>query len=64
MYVQETVLGCGQDLYASGQGLVAGSWEHGNDPLGYMKGKEFLDQLNYCSYNVLCSVKLIGWLVS
>jgi len=30
----------------SGQGLVAGSCEHGNEPLGSIKGGEFLDSLS------------------
>jgi hypothetical protein len=31
------------DLILSGVGLVAGSCEHGNEPLGFVKGMEFLD---------------------
>jgi hypothetical protein len=29
-----------------GKGPVAGSCEHGNEHLGFIKGREFLDQLN------------------
>jgi hypothetical protein len=33
-------------------GPVAGSCEHGNEPLGYIKGKEFLDhQSDYFSFS-------------
>jgi len=35
--------GCGLDSSGSGQELVAGSCEHGNEPSGSMKGGEFLD---------------------
>jgi hypothetical protein len=31
------------DSFVSGQGPVAGSCEHGNEPLGSTKGGEFLD---------------------
>jgi hypothetical protein len=33
---------CGLDSSGSGQGPVAGSCEHGNEPLGSIKGEEFL----------------------
>jgi hypothetical protein len=33
---------CGQDLSGSGQGLVTGCCEHGNEPSGSVKGGEFL----------------------
>jgi hypothetical protein len=33
------------DLSRSGYGLVAGSCEHGDEPLGSTKDEEFLDQL-------------------
>jgi hypothetical protein len=32
-----------KELFGSGQGPVAGSSEHGNEPLGSIKGREFLD---------------------
>jgi hypothetical protein len=35
--------GCHPDLSGSEQGPVVGSCEHGNEPLGTIKGKEFLD---------------------
>jgi hypothetical protein len=31
------------DSSGSGQGQAAGSCEHGNDPSGSIKGREFLD---------------------
>jgi hypothetical protein len=34
---------CGLVLSGSGQGLVAGSCEHGNVSLGSVKGGEFLE---------------------
>jgi hypothetical protein len=34
---------CGLDASGSGQGPVAGSSEHGNEPSGSIKGEEFLD---------------------
>jgi hypothetical protein len=34
------------DLYYSGSGLVAGSREHDNELSGYIKDREFLDQLS------------------
>jgi hypothetical protein len=40
--------GCGLDSSGSGQGLLMVSCEHGNEPSGYMKGGEFLDQLSDC----------------
>jgi hypothetical protein len=30
-------------LYSSGEGLVVGSFEHGNEPSGSVKGEKFLD---------------------
>jgi len=30
---------CGLDSSGSGQGTVSGSFEHGNEPLGTMKGR-------------------------
>jgi hypothetical protein len=32
---------CGVDPYGSGYGPVVGSCEHGNEPLGPIKGREF-----------------------
>jgi hypothetical protein len=37
------VWGCGLDSFGSGQGQVAGSCEHGNEPSGSIKCGEFLD---------------------
>jgi hypothetical protein len=34
---------CGLDASGSGQGPVAGFYEHGNEPLGSIKGRVFLD---------------------
>jgi hypothetical protein len=39
---------CGLDTSGSGQGPVADSYEHGNEPLGSTEGEEFLDQLSDC----------------
>jgi hypothetical protein len=33
----------GLNSFGSGQGQVAGSCEHGNEPLGSIKCREFLD---------------------
>jgi hypothetical protein len=44
MDLEETVGGCALDSSGSGQGSVADSCEHGNEPSGSIKGKEFLDQ--------------------
>jgi len=33
------------DAYGSGQGPLAGTCEHGNEPSGSIQGGEFLDQL-------------------
>jgi hypothetical protein len=35
--------GCGLDSSGSGYGLVAGSFEDGNEPSGSIKCREFLD---------------------
>jgi hypothetical protein len=37
---------CGLDLSDSVQRPVAGSWEHGNETLISMKGKELFQQLS------------------
>jgi hypothetical protein len=34
---------CGLHSSSCGQGPVAGSCDHGNEPSGYIKGGEFLD---------------------
>jgi hypothetical protein len=34
---------CGLDSSGSGEGPVAGSCEHGNEPSGSIKGGEFFD---------------------
>jgi hypothetical protein len=39
----ETGLGCGLDSSGSGYEQVAGSCEHGDEPSGSIKGREFLD---------------------
>jgi hypothetical protein len=36
---------CGLNASGPGQGRVAGSCEHSNEPPGSIKGREFLDQL-------------------
>jgi hypothetical protein len=36
------------DLTGSGYGPIAGFCEHGNEPSGYIKGWELLDQLSDC----------------
>jgi hypothetical protein len=35
--------GCGLDASGSGLGPVAGPHEHGDEPSGFIKGREFLD---------------------
>jgi hypothetical protein len=37
------VRNCGLDSSGSGYGPVAGSFEHGNEPSGSLKGEGFLD---------------------
>jgi hypothetical protein len=37
------VRSCGPDASVSGQRPVAGSYEHGNGPLGSIKGGEFIE---------------------
>jgi len=44
---------CGLDSSGSGEGLVVGCCEHGNEPWGSIKGGEFLDQVSDC-----CSMRL------
>jgi hypothetical protein len=39
---------CGLEAYGSEQGLATASCEHGNEPSGSMKGREFLDYLSDC----------------
>jgi hypothetical protein len=34
---------CGMDASGSGQGPVAGSFEHGNEPSGFIKDGKFID---------------------
>jgi hypothetical protein len=34
------------DSSGSGQGPVATSYEHGNEPSGYIQGEEFLNQMS------------------
>jgi hypothetical protein len=34
---------CGLDSFGSGQGLMAGTFEHGNEPLISVEGRECLD---------------------
>jgi hypothetical protein len=38
----------GLDAPGSVQGPVAGCCEHGNEPSGSIKGREFLDKLSDC----------------
>jgi hypothetical protein len=50
----------GEGLDSSGSGLVAGSCEHGNEPSGFIKGREFLDKLSkLLASQDLCSVQLV-----
>jgi hypothetical protein len=39
------VAGCGLDLFGLGYGPVASTSEHSYEPLGFIIGGEFLDQL-------------------
>jgi len=39
---------CGLDATGSGYRAVVGSYEHGNEPLGSMKGGESTDYLSDC----------------
>jgi hypothetical protein len=56
---REGVGGCGLDSSGSGMGPVVGSCQHGNVPSGFMKGREFLDQLNLISaFQRLYSIEL------
>jgi hypothetical protein len=49
---------CGLIVYISGQGPVAGSFEHGNKPSGSIMGGEFLDlPSNYWPQEGLCSME-------
>jgi hypothetical protein len=51
---------------SSGYGPVVGSCEHGNEPLGSIKGVEFIDRLSkgFCSLLLLLLLWLVGWLIS
>jgi len=40
--------GCGLDSSGSGQGQVASCCEHGNEPSGTIKGREFIGYLSDC----------------
>jgi hypothetical protein len=44
------VEGCGQDEYGSGQGPVAESCKRGNEPLGSIKGEDFLTHMSDSAY--------------
>jgi len=39
--------GCSLDLTGPGQGLVAGSYEHGNETLCSVKGGKCIEQISY-----------------
>jgi hypothetical protein len=39
---------CGLNSSGSGQGLVVGSSDRGNELSGFIKGRTFLDQLSDC----------------
>jgi hypothetical protein len=41
---------------------MAGSFEHGNEPSGFIKGGKFLDQLSVllAAQEGLCSLELLG----
>jgi hypothetical protein len=41
---------CGLDSFGKGQGPVAGSCEHVNEPSGYVKCEEFLAELSDYSF--------------
>jgi hypothetical protein len=44
MYLKEIGFGgCGLDSFGLGQRQVAGSYEHGDEPSGFIKCGEFLD---------------------
>jgi hypothetical protein len=43
MDVKNSVWGCELDSSGSGQGSVAGSYEHGNECSGFIKDGELLD---------------------
>jgi hypothetical protein len=55
-----SVWGCGLDSSASRQRPVAGSGDHINEPAGWIKGGDFLNQLSYCQ---ILSDRL-GWACS
>jgi len=40
--------GHGLDSSGPGQGLVLGCCEHSSEPSGFLKGREFCDQLSDC----------------
>jgi hypothetical protein len=42
------ILGVGLDSCGSGQGLVTGSFEYGNESLGSIKHGEFLNEMKNC----------------
>jgi hypothetical protein len=57
--------GCGLELSVSGQGLVMGFCEQGNETLGSKNDEEFLDQLSalLASQEGLCSMEFVRILV-
>jgi hypothetical protein len=52
--------GCGLSSSGSGYGPVAGSCEHGNEPLVSIKGGEFLDQLSFSRKTAPWSVMYVS----
>jgi hypothetical protein len=51
--------GCGLDSSSSGYGCVVVCFEHGNEPPGSVKFREFLDQLSDCQLtSTVCSHSL------
>jgi hypothetical protein len=54
--------GRGLNSCGSGRGPMAGSCEHGNEPLSSMKGSEFFDLQSVlsASQEALCSTELVS----
>lgn len=65
-YLKRVIGKCGLDSSCSGQPPVAGSYENGNEPSGFIKGEEYVKWLrNYqvLKDSVLCS-QLVRWCAS
>jgi hypothetical protein len=50
--------GCGLESSGSGKGPMAGSCEHGDEPSGFIKWREFLELLSNCRHLKKDSVAL------